>query len=108
MVEHRFATAADVRAFYGAVPFTMRAVAVLVDGVCLGLITLLHYRGKSWMCADHKPDIEPHLKSFAILRATKLAMSMVQGPVYALADNKPLLERLGFVPHDGDIYRKDA
>lgn len=106
MVEYRYATAADVRDFYGKIPFTLRAVAILVDGACLGLITLLHYRGKAWLCADHKPDLD--VKRFAILRATKLAMTMVQGPVYALADNKPLLERLGFVPYEGDIYRKGA
>lgn len=108
MVRYRFATENDIRAFYGAVPFTMRAVAVLVDGVCLGLIFLIRPLGKAWMCADYKPEFEPCLKRFAVMRAAKLAMSMlkgVRGPVFALADNKPLLKRLGFVPFQDDIYQ---
>lgn len=111
MVKHRLATEQDIRSFYGCVPFTMKAVAILVDGACLCLITLLYYRGKKWMCADYTPAFEPCLKRFVVLRAAKLAMSLVKeerGPVYALADNKPLLERLGFVPYEGDIYQRTA
>lgn len=108
MVSYRFATAADVREFYNGVPFTMRAVAVFVDGVCLAMICLLRHRGKAWMCAEYKPGFEPFMKRFAILRAVKLAMSMAKGPVYALADNKPLLKRLGFVPYEGDVYQLRA
>ena len=106
MVSYRFATSDDIRGFYGHIPFTMQAVAVIVDGACMALITLLRAHGKAWICADYKPGFEPCLKRFAILRALKLAMSLVRGEVFALADNKPLLERLGFMPHDGDVYRR--
>lgn len=108
MVSYRIATEADMRAFYdGRVPYTMRGVALLVDGVCLAMIGVAFYRGITYMFSEYKPDFEPCLKRFASLRAVKLAMSMLEnipGPVYALADNERLLMRLGFVPHQDGIY----
>jgi len=109
-VTYRYATQADVLAFYGRPhEMSMRAVAVIVDEQPVGIIGLAMGVDCCTLFADSKPEIEPYLKSMAVYRAIALAMKLVkQSKRTVLAIRQPgtdILPRLGFEHVQGEVYR---
>jgi hypothetical protein len=107
----RLATAADIEAFYGHPwPTTLRAVVLVLEEKPVAVIGLSREGAAQKLFSDTKPEIEPYLaaKSMTVLRALKRVMGWVEAsrlPVLAVADNPPLLERLGFERLEGDLYQ---
>lgn len=107
---YRFATAADLTRFYGELPRqTIRAVVVLLNGEPAGVIGLARDGGCAKFFSEYRPEVEPHLRRFEVLRAIKLAMSLVESStteVYAVREEgTDVLPRLGFVHVEDDIYK---
>lgn len=106
---YRFATAADLTDFYGALPrMTVRAVTILLDDKPVAIIGVTIERECARFYSDMKPELEPHLRRFQVLRAIQLAMRLVREcgrNVYAVREEgTDLLERLGFTHKEGDVY----
>lgn len=102
------ACAADVELLYRSRPGeTLRAVVIKVDGKPAGIIGLAKEADRDRLFSEYTDELTPHLKSMTILRAIKLVMSWVESsrvPVYAIAENPPLLERLGFIRITDEVY----
>lgn len=88
---------------------TTRAVAILVDGEPAAIIGVAYGIDCATLYSDLKPEIEPHLQRFEVLRAIKLAMSLVEScgrDVYAKRqEGTDILLRLGFEKLDGEVYQ---
>lgn len=111
MIETRFATAADLEAFYGH-PWqqTIRAMVAVMDGKPIAVVGLVRNDGVNALFSDTAPEAEPFLKSVKVMRMVKNVMKFVESsrlPVVTIADNPAFVERLGFTQVDGDIYRWD-
>lgn len=109
-LSYRWATATDLRRFYGELPGpTIRAVVALLDDEPVGVIGLARDRDCDKLFSDAKPEVMPHMARFAVLRMIKLAMSMVESSgrdVYAVRqEGTDILVRLGFRHVEGDIYK---
>jgi hypothetical protein len=109
-VTYRFATESDLRRFYGDLPRpTVRAVVILLDGEPVGVIGLARESGCEKLFSEYKPEMQPHLRRFEVLRAIKLAMTLVESAkcdVYAVRDEgTDILLRLGFEHVEDDIYK---
>jgi hypothetical protein len=109
-VTYRFATESDLRRFYGELPRpTTRAVVVLLNGEPSGIIGLARDAGCEKLFSEYKPEMDPHLRRFEVLRAIKLAMTLVESSkcdVYAVREEgTDILLRLGFEHVEGDIYK---
>ena len=107
---YRFATESDLRRFYGELPRqTLRAVVILLDGEPAGIIGLARDAGCEKLFSEAKPELEPHLRRFEVLRAIKLAMTLVESSkcdVYAVREEgTDVLLRLGFEHIEDDIYK---
>lgn len=97
----RFATAADVEAYYGEQPDqTLRAMVIEKDGAPLAIAGLALEGDRFQAFSEFKPEMEPYLKSMTVLRFVKRVQAMIQAaplPVVAFSKGDPaLLERLGF------------
>jgi hypothetical protein len=69
---YRYATADDFRRFYGTPQrMTTRAVAILLNDKPVGIIGLAYGIDCATLYSDSKPEIEPHMKRFEVLRARK-------------------------------------
>lgn len=106
----RYAVAADITAYFGAPRLeTCRAVVVTIDEKPAGFIALVSGGGCWTIQSEHKPELEPYLRSMPALRAIKAAMRWVKSsskPVYAIRDEgTDALLRLGFECIDGDVYQ---
>lgn len=105
-MSYRYAVEADIRRFYGYTR-TMRAVAILKGDEPLAIIGLADTGDVRRLFSDYKPEL--NLKSMTILRAIKLAMQMVcasRKPVVAVEQpGTNMLQRLGFVHVEDDVYR---
>lgn len=105
-----FAEAKDIDAFYGNRPReTMRAIALRLNGECVGLIGLAKEPERDRAFSEYKPALEPYLqrKSMTILRAIKAFQGWLETspvPVYAISEGTGILERVGFRPLDEEIY----
>ena len=107
---YRFATATDLQRFYGELPGpTVRAVAVLLNDEPAAIIGLARDAGCEKLFSESKPALDPHLRRFEVLRAIKLAMTLVESTrcdVYAVREEgTDVLLRLGFEHVEGDIYK---
>jgi hypothetical protein len=107
---YRFATESDLRQFYGELPRqTVRAVVILLDNEPAGIIGLARESGCEKLFSEYKPEMQPHLRRFEVLRAIKLAMTLVESAkcdVYAVRDEgTDILLRLGFEHVEDDIYK---
>lgn len=107
---YRFASESDLREFYGALPAqTTRAVVVLLNECPAGIIGLARDAGCAKLFSEYKPEMQQYLRRFEVLRAIKLAMSLVKSSgsdVYAVREEgTDILLRLGFVHVEGDIYK---
>lgn len=103
------ATAADIDSFYGERPHeTLRAVIIKLDGEPVGIIGMANERERSRAFSEYKPALEPHLKSITCMRAIKAAQRMFASsakPIIAVREGcAEILERVGFVHVDGDVY----
>ena len=103
-ISWRYATAADVREFYGSPPaVTMKALVGLVDGVPGGIIGIAREEWTARFFADFTYELEPYLNTIVIMRGIKRAMAFVRDyptAVYAVGSTERgcrALERLGFV-----------
>lgn len=111
MTKVRWATPADVVAFYGAaLKPTLQAVVIDVDGEIVG-IGGLHDRDDKLVCfSDLKPQSQAHKKS--IVRAAKMLLGLMhtkRRTIYAICDElipsaPAFLSYLGFEPA-GEYYQ---
>ena len=105
---YRPATAADIVAFYGKPwPTTLKAVVLVLDDKPVGVIGLSREGNHLKLFSDAAPELEPHMRSITVMRGLKRVMRWVEEshlPVVAVADNPPLLEKLGFERLEGDVY----
>ena len=109
-VTYRLATAGDLRRFYGSTPrMTVRAVVILLDEEPTAIIGLAMGIDCATLYSDAKPALDPYLKRMPVLRAIKLAMSLVKNcgrDVYAKRqEGTDIIERLGFEQLEGEVYR---
>lgn len=110
MVSVRPATAADIAAYYGRPQRqTMRAVAIVKEGVMVGIIGLARLPGRLILFSESKPELGEDIRSFAVRRATiemaKLGVRS-KSPLYAVKERgSDVLERLGFEQVSEDLYR---
>lgn len=107
---YRWASTADILGFYGALPIvTIRAVSLVLNGNVVGVIGLARGAECEKLFSDTHPELASYAHRFAILRAIKLVMSMVETSVldvYAVRqDGTDILPRLGFDHVEGDIYK---
>jgi hypothetical protein len=107
---YRFATESDLRQYYGDLPRpTVRVVVVLLNGEPAGVIGLARDVGCERLFSEYKPEMQRHLRRFEVLRAIKLAMSLVESSkcdVYAVREEgTDILLRLGFEHVEDDIYK---
>lgn len=113
----RYATAADVEAYYGSArPQTIRAMVVTRNEEPFFIVGLASDHGFKKAFSEYKPGCKPLLKSMSALRAIKTVSGWIEEsllPVVAVAQpNEPespaLLRRLGFAFHSasdrGDVY----
>ena len=106
---YRFATAADIVRFYGEPQRqTTRAVIVLLDDEPVGIVGIAHEGRAAKLFSESKPELQPHMRRFPVLRAIKQAMRIVREcgrQVYAVREEgTDTLERLGFVPVTEEVY----
>lgn len=99
-----------MRRFYGELPRqTIRAVVLLLDGEPAGVIGLARNGGCEKLFSEYKPEMQEHLRRFEVLRAIKLAMTLVESSrceVYAVREEgTDVLLRLGFEHVEDDIYK---
>lgn len=103
------AIAAEVDALYAGRPReTLRALVIRVDGKPAGIIGLAQEPDRLRAFSEYTADLCPHLKRIPVLRAIKAFMAWVTDskvPVYAISEGTGLLERLGFVSDDGEVFR---
>lgn len=109
MISWRYATQADVLAYYGELPDqTIRAIIVLLDDVPSGIVGLDLRTDRAIAFSEQKPELEPHMKSMTVLRAIKRAQRMFrESPVPVIVvntSNPPLLERLGFTEIEPGVH----
>ncbi len=106
----RPATLADMQAFYGDAPFTLRAYVAEMDGTVEGVIGVKRDIDHGLYFSDFSEKLRPYLRSMVILRAIKSSLELVRGyrgPVYTIASDAEacrLLNRLGFAHIFGEWY----
>lgn len=105
MIETRWATQADVEAYYGHLPQeTIQAYVAVMDGQPVGLIGVARHKTYARCFSEFKPELRPHLRCMTILRTIKKAMALVREspvPVIAVSQideptSSRILQRLGF------------
>ena len=111
----REATASDLRVFYAGKPHpTLRArVVISQSGEVLGVIGLAREGLWSKFFSEIREDLRSSLPRVICLRTILKSMDFVREsklPVFAIAqadepDSHRVLQRLGFVQVDGDVYR---
>jgi hypothetical protein len=103
-----YACSADVDALYSGRPYeTLRAIVIRVNGEPAGIIGLAKEPDRDRAFSEYRPSLAPHLRTIPVLRAIKEFMTWVHAsrvPVYAVAENPVLLQRLGFKKVAHDIY----
>lgn len=103
------ASAAEVDEFYSHRPReTLRALVIRVDGKPAGIVGLAQEPDRLRAFSEYTDELCPHLKRMSVLRAIKAFMKWVEEskvPVYAISEGTGLLERLGFVSDDGEVFR---
>lgn len=110
----RPATASDIRTFYGDRPHpTLKAFVVARGDEVLGVIGLAREGAKAKYFSEIREDLRPSLRRMIALRTIWASIELVRQsklPVYAIAqadepDAHRILNRLGFVQLDGDLYQ---
>lgn len=110
MTRVRYATPADILAFYGEAPRpSMQAVVLEVDGAVLGVGGLYTEAGRIIGFSDFKPEAANY--KLSIIRGAKMILELMRKkrrPIYAVRDESidtapGFLAYLGF-EQDGDYY----
>jgi hypothetical protein len=107
---YRFASAADLKRFYGELPApTIRAVVVLKSNDPVVILGVANRADCATFFADYKPEAWEVRRAMTVLRAIKKAMQIVKDskrPVYAVRqEGTDLLVRLGFEQVSDEVYR---
>lgn len=110
MVSVRPATAADIRAYYGApLPYTVSAVVLIKAGHPVGIIGLATVTGRRILFSEYTPELGEDRGSFAVRRAViQMARRAMASklPVFSVKEpDSDVLSRLGFEHHAGDVYK---
>jgi hypothetical protein len=110
----RFATAADIDAYYGVRPRqTIRALVVTLNGEAAGVIGLARHADHVRFFGEFRGELRKHLRRVQVLRAIKHVQSWIREsvmPVYVIAEETEpdavrFLTRFGFVPHEENILK---
>ena len=103
VVGWRWASAEDVREFFGAIPGeTLRATVITLDGRVAGIIGIARAYAFTRLFSEYKPELDPYLGAVAVWRAVKAVMRVVESQpqsVYSFSqhdDGARILARLGF------------
>jgi len=103
VVGWRWASAEDVREFFGAIPGeTLRATVITLDGRVAGIIGIARAYAFTRLFSEYKPELEPYLGTVAVWRAVKAIMRVIESQpqsVYSFSQHEEgsrILERLGF------------
>jgi hypothetical protein len=104
------ATASDIDRYYGERPGpTMKAIVIKRGCHPVGLIGMFMDGQRMRAFSEYAPELEPHLRSMTVLRAVKAAQKMFKEsrrPVIAVkGSDTNILERVGFIPLDGEVYK---
>lgn len=103
----RQATEADIRAFLGGVPASMRAIVAEKDGRVLGIAALCHTALGRVAISEMNEELTRHPR--VIVRAMRILREMAQdsnGPVYAIKGRATcVLEHIGFIRQPNGVYR---
>lgn len=88
----------------------MRAYAAELDGQVAGIVGVVREPAVGKFFADFSPELQPYLKSVAIMRCVKGALRFCdeyRGPVIAIAEHAEgcrILTRLGFENMEGQYF----
>jgi hypothetical protein len=85
----------------------MRAVVLLLDGEPAGIVGIAAEGPYQKLFSDVRPDMEPHLRRMAMMRALKRVQDWVRASpqqVFSESTNRALLERLGFEQIEEGIF----
>lgn len=108
-VGYRMATAEDIEAVTGQKsPYTCRAYAFFYDGVPVALGGYKIENGNFVVFSDIKKDVDA--PKLTVYRCVLKVMEMVKAkklPMYAVAENPDLCERIGFKRMSGDVYKME-
>lgn len=109
MITWGYASAADIETFFGKpMKETMRAIVISVDGRPSGVIGMAFEGDRMRAFSECREELAPYLKSMPVLRAIKAAQAMFASsvkPVIAVREGcSGILERLGFVQVDEELY----
>jgi hypothetical protein len=107
---YRFASAADLVQFYGWHPrATVKAVVILLDDEPVAVIGLELSKEGAKFFSDYSDRLKPHMKRIPVMRALKLAMTLVEScsrPVYAIdSGESDILVKLGFEHVQDEVYQ---
>lgn len=106
-VTYRLATAEDIEAVTGQkTPYTVMAYAFFLDGEPAGLGGYKLENGNFVVFSDIKKDVKA--PKMTVYRCVRKVMDMIKAkglPMYAMAENPELCERLGFKRITGDVYK---
>lgn len=100
----RYATAVDIRNWYGNIPGTMRCILLEVDGNPIAFGGVMHRDGRLVAFMEMKDGAQKYGVSImkASLKGIREIISGYSQPVYAIVDDEwksapEFLKRLGFV-----------
>jgi hypothetical protein len=103
----RYATAEDVKSWYGSVPATMRAVVVEDEGHLVGIAGIARMGDHLQAYSEIKDELRSH--PYLLAKASVMIGKMIRDANAAVlavcSESEPtapsLLSRLGFAPVDG-------
>jgi phosphoglycolate phosphatase-like HAD superfamily hydrolase len=110
----RFATAADINAYFGEPPDeTMRALVFTLNDEVAGVIGIARQWDSARFFGEFNEEFRKHLRSIPALRAIKQVQNWIRQsvlPVYVIAEETEpdavrFLTRLGFVPFEDNILK---
>ncbi len=100
----RYATAEDIRNWYGHIPGTMRCILIEVDGKPISFGGVMRRDGRLVAFMEMKEGAQKYGVSImkASVKAVKEIISTYSQPVYAIVDDEwksapAFLKRMGFV-----------
>ncbi len=109
MIKHRYATSEDIIKFYGKVPHTMRAMALIKDDEVLGIGGVAYDEDQIKLFMDIKEEAKNY--PVALMKASYDFMDFVKdnySVLYAVVGNNETapryLERLGLKEYLEGIY----
>lgn len=109
-VTYKLATAEDIEAVTGQKsPYTAKAYVFYWDGKPAGLGGYKLENGNFVVFSDIKKDVDA--PKLTVYRCVLKVMEMIRSkglPMYAVAENPELCERIGFKRFAGDVYKMET